>query len=124
MEFLENLPAGCPPADAEEVASETVVFRIVGNRPPVVDDFYSQRRERPHARFTLPECLACGASVFANADTPTKNLKLPKFRGKRVAKVKLISGSGYVKKTLSAYHYTFWPFRTFDPIEVVEEEAP
>lgn len=124
MDFLENLPSDCPPAAAEELTAEMVVFRIVSNRPPVVEDFFSQRRERPHARFHLPECLVCGASVFANADTPTKNLKLPKFRGKRVAKVKLTSGSGYIKNTLGAYHYTFWPFRAFDPIEVVEEEAP
>ena len=45
--YREELPAGCPPDEAEEIVEERVVFRIVRKDPPTHDDFRSQRAEQP-----------------------------------------------------------------------------
>lgn len=123
MDFMECLPADCPPPKAERLISEKVVYRIVNECPPTIDDFRSQRQERPRARFNLPECLVCGVSVFADQSRAMETAKLPKFRSKgmRVAKVKLMPDSGYILKTGSVSHYTFWPFASFKPLAVAEE---
>jgi len=121
---MESLPSDCPPSAAEELAVEKVVFRIATNRPPAVQDFYSQRRIKPNAKFRLPECLVCGVSVYSNPDLPTELLKLPKFKGMYVAKVQLMPFTGFIQKTFGADHYTLWPFSTFHPVEVVDEGSP
>lgn len=123
MEFMESLPPDCPPTKAEVIADPRILYRIASNRPPVAEDFHSQRYEKPHSRFTVPECYACGVSVYSKPDVPTKNLKLPKFKGMHVARVTLVPDSGYIEKTFGEHHYTFWPFSDFLPAEAPEGDS-
>lgn len=123
MDFLETLPSDCPPPEAEELTAEKTVYRIAQERPPTLDDFRSQRCEKPKARFNLPECFVCGVSVFTNEEHATAKLKLPKFKGMHVARIRLFSGSGCILQTFAASHHTLWPSRQFHPLEVTESET-
>lgn len=124
MDFLESLPPDCPPPQAKELTSEKTMYRISTGRPPTTDDFRSQQQEKPHARFRLPECIVCGVSVFADEADATDKLKLPKFKGMYVARVRLTPNSGHIQKTGGLSHHTFWPFAAFQPIEDVEGHTP
>jgi hypothetical protein len=123
VDFLETLPADCPPPQATQLSAEQIVYRISKERPPTIDDFRSQRRERPNTRFNLPECIVCGVSVFTSEAQAVDKLKLPKFKGMYVAKVRLLPDSGHIQQTFSANHHTFWPFKDFYPTEALEADA-
>lgn len=78
MNFREPLPEKCPPEEAENVLDEHVVFRLVRTKPPNLDDFCSQRAEKPNAAFGfgVTECQACGLSVHADRSDSEKASKL------------------------------------------------
>ena len=114
MNFREELPPDCPPADAEEIASAREVFRLVRSMPPAPADFDSQRREKPGWKFGVPECLARGVSVFSDSSDCERVMKLPHMRGRKICRVRLDSGAGKIKKTFDHSHHTWWPFASFD----------
>lgn len=115
MTYREPLPEGCPPDAAEEIAASREVFRLVRNSPPTLDDFRSQRAEKPQAVFEVPECRARGLSVFAERrDAEAKALKLPRFRGCLVGRVTLQAGAGRIQQTFQPSHHTWWPLASFD----------
>jgi hypothetical protein len=115
MSYREPLPEGCPPDAAEEIAAPREVFRLVRNTPPTMDDFRSQRAEKPRAIFQVSECQARGLSVFADRqDAEAKVLKLPRFRGCFVCRVTLQAGAGRIQQTFQPSHHTWWPLAAFD----------
>lgn len=115
MSYREPLPDGCPPEAAEEIVASREVFRLVRNNPPALDDFRSQRAEKPQAVFQVSECQARGLSVFADRrDAEAKALKLPRFRGCLVCRVTLQAGAGRIQQTFQPSHHTWWPLATFD----------
>jgi hypothetical protein len=115
MPYREELPDQCPPEAAEEITAEREVFRVVKSDPPTDGDFLSQRAMRPGAVFQgVPECLACGLSVFGERGDGEKALKLPGLRGGMLATVRLTAGAGRIQQTFRTSHHTWWPFAEFD----------
>ena len=114
MSYREPLPEGCPPAAADEIAAPREVFRLVRNNPPTVDDFKSQRAEKPAAVFQLSECQARGLSVFAERRDSERALKLPTLRGRLICRLRLDAGAGRIQQTGRPSHHTWWPLAAFD----------
>jgi hypothetical protein len=116
MNYRDELPEGCPPDEAEEIATPRDVFRLARTNPPTLDDFRSQRAERPDRVFPgVAECQACGLSTFADRrDLEAKALKLPSLRGRLICRVRLEAGAGQIQQTGQPSHHTWWPLAAFD----------
>ena len=114
MNYREPLPEGCPPDTAEEIAAPREVFRLVRSSPPTVDDFRSQRAEKPDAAFQVTECQARGLSVFAERRDSEKALKLPTLRGRLICRLRLETGAGRIQQIGRPSHHTWWPLAAFD----------
>ena len=112
--FLECLPEGCPPPDADEIKDVKVVYRLVRTDPPTDSDFRSQRAENPDKRFNTSECRARGLSVFSRIKDAENVLKLPTRRKMRICQVTLVNGAGFIQKTGRGSHFTWWPLADFD----------
>lgn len=125
MSYRENLPEGCPPDASVEIALETRVFRLVKASPATLDDFRSQRAERPVAVFKgVTECQARGLSIFTERQNAVqKALLLPRFRGFQVCLVRLVAGAGRIQQTFQPSHHTWWPLAEFDILAHCEREA-
>ena len=116
MEFRENLPPGCPPSGASEIIERMTVFRLVNSRSISARDFSSQREMRPQRQFGVNECIARGLSVFVDIAEARKRLATRRFRNKKIARVHLDSGSGYIQSTFKGSHHTWWPYAPFDVV--------
>lgn len=116
MSYRDSLPEGCPPDAAEEVTTPRAVFRLVRTDPPTLDDFLSQRQEKPNKEFYgVTECQACGLSVFADRrDAEAKALKLPRLRNRKICRVSFPAGAGRIQQTFQPSHHTWWPLADFD----------
>jgi len=114
MSYREPLPADCPPDDAAEIEAERIVFRLVRGNPPGLNDFRSQRAERPEAVFPVSECFVRGLYVYAERADCEIRRKLPRFRKSYVCRVRLVFGAGRIQKTFKPSHHTWWPFAEFD----------
>ena len=90
------------------------VFRLVRNTPPTLDDFRSQRAERPEAIFQVSECQARGLSVLADRSDSERALKLPVLRGRLICRLRLDVGAGRIQQTGRPSHHTWWPLAAFD----------
>jgi hypothetical protein len=123
MSYREPLPEGCPPEAADEIAASREVFRLVRSNPPTVDDFKSQRAEKPEAVFQVSECQACGLSVFTERRDSERALKLPKLRGRLICHLELEAGAGRIQQTGRPSHHTWWPLATFDILAHCEMET-
>ena len=120
QQFREELPAGCPPETAKEIRSRLEVFRLVRTTPPTMADFRSARAENPRRPFhPAQECQAYGLSVNTDRRDSENARKLPFLRGRRICKVTLRLGAGYIQNTSNPSnpsHHTWWPFASYDII--------
>lgn len=124
MSYREELPPGCPPEAAKEIASATVVYRLARTAPATLDDFKSQRAEKPDAVFRgVTECEARGLSVFTERRDCEKALKLPRMKGRWICPVRLETGAGTIQQTFQPSHHTWWPLAAFDILAHCEREA-
>jgi hypothetical protein len=123
MSYRETLPEGCPPVEAAEITNTQVVFRVVKDRPPVAEDFLSQRALKPTAKFQVSECQARGLSVFTRKQDCANLLRLAHMRGRQIAKVILEAGAGRIQQTGQPSHHTWWPLAEFDILVHCEMEA-
>jgi hypothetical protein len=115
MSYRDPLPEGCPPGAAEEIAAPREVFRLARSIPPTLDDFRSQRAEKPTAVFRgVTECQARGLSVFADRKDCEKLLKLHHLRSRLICPVRLEAGAGRIQQTFQPSHHTWWPLAAFD----------
>jgi hypothetical protein len=115
MSYREPLPEECPPDAALEITAPREVFRLVRNNPPAMDDFRSQRAEKPDQTFPgVTECQARGLSVFADRRDSERALKLPTLRGRSICRLGLESGAGRIQQTGRFSHHTWWPLAAFD----------
>ena len=114
MSYREPLPAGCPPEAAAEILAPREVFRLVRGTPPTLDDFNSQRAEKPVDAFQVSECQARGLSVFADRSDSERALKLPTLRGRLICRLRLEAGAGRIQQTGRPSHHTWWPLAAFD----------
>ena len=114
-QYREELPDGCPPSNAKEIANETICYRLVNNDPPTDDDFRSQRTLEPNRDFSVSECRARGLSIFMQAaDAARVAQRSRNLRGAKLAQLTLDEGAGYIKQTGGRSHHTWWPYKAFD----------
>jgi hypothetical protein len=124
MNYCEQLPEGCPPAEAEEVTAKQDVFRLVRTDPPSSDDFRSQRAEKPGVTFPgISECHAKGLSVFVERTDCEKLLKLRHMRNRRICRIHLDAGAGRIQQTFQPTHHTWWPLEEFAILSHCNVEA-
>ena len=123
MSFREPLPANCPPVEAENVLVTRIVFRLVRADPPTLDDFRSQREEKPDSVFRVSECQARGLSVHADRSDSEKATRLPALRDRLVCRVRLEAGAGCIQQTSRWSHHTWWPLADFDILAHCDREA-
>ena len=114
MNYLEELPEGCPPDTAEDITTPQEFFRLVKTNPPTEEDFISLRAENPDRDFGKNICQASGLSVFAERGDAQKALKLPNLRGRLICRVALEAGAGHIQQTGRRSHHTWWPLADFD----------
>ena len=113
--FRDELPEGCPPSNAKEIVNETICYRVVLNEPPTDDDFRSQRTLEPNRDFGVSECRTRGLSIFMRAADATRIAQRSRnLRGAKLAQLTLNQGAGYIKRTGSRSHHTWWPYKAFD----------
>lgn len=124
MSYHEPLPENCPPAEADEITTARVVYRLVRSDPPTADDFRSQRAEKPEASFNVDECRVRGLSVFADRADCDRALKLRHFRHHQVCSVTLNEGAGRIQQTFQPSHHTWWPLADFDILAHCCRETP
>lgn len=80
-----------------------------------MEDFRSQRAERPEAVFRgVPECLACGLSVHGERADSERMRKLPRLKNRLVCRVRLENGAGRIQQTFQPSQHTWWPLAAFD----------
>ncbi len=116
--WYEPLPEQCPPNDAKKPQND-IVYRAVQSNPPIDSDFISHRAIWPHKIFKVSECRARSVSVFTEVDACINLTKLPKQKGKIVAKMILPPQSGVIKRTgRCRSHMSWWRAASFDPIQV------
>jgi hypothetical protein len=121
IDWLEELPPKCPPADAVEPNND-LFYRLVGSVPPRDNDFWSHRKLYPSKKFNTTECVARSCSLIATIEYCLELLKLPAQHNKRIVKLILPSRAGLVKQTgLHIAHYSWWRTKDFDPINVCIE---
>jgi hypothetical protein len=123
VNYREPLPADCPPDEAVEIAAERIVFRLIRSNLPRLNDFRSQRAERPEAVFRISECLIRGLSVYGERADCEKTRKLPRFRNSFVCQLRLVMGAGRIQQTFQPSHHTWWPFAEFDILEYCSAEV-
>ena len=100
------------------------MFRLVRTLPPAESDFRSQRAERPGRAFSgVSECQACGLSVFLEHGDAEKKLRLPKLRGRKICRLVLDAGAGYIEKTGRGSHHTWWPLAEYNILAQSSWEA-
>ena len=124
MMYREPLPENCPPVEAQEITATRVVYRLVRSVPPALDDFRSQRAEKPEAFFNVDECRARGLSVYTERVDCDMPLKLPRFRRHRICIVTLDHGAGRIQQTGQLSHHTWWPLADFDILAHCRMETP
>lgn len=116
MNFAEELPDSCPPADAEDRELENV-YRLASNSTPSVNDFAS------HAALgkTPPKSLGdpCRWASCSLTTDPAKLKKLSKLKHRFAVRLKIPSGSGLSKSR--QIHIDFWRASGFDPLAAIED---
>ena len=114
--FREQLPAGCPPSEAEQVSDSMFVIRLVKGRTPSDSDFNSLKAMQPNRNFGRNECRARGVSVFTKLGDAEGLLKLPAHKGESLCLVELDDGAGFIQRTGERWesHHTWWPLANYN----------
>lgn len=76
MNWYEQLPPLCPPADAVPCGGK--YYRIAKGNPVTDGDFFSQRKLQPDKQFTglgVDECIARSISLFSEISDASRRLK-------------------------------------------------
>lgn len=115
MQWDEQLPAQCPPGQAEPPDNGTF-YRFISAMPVKEQDFYSQRKLKPLFKFKIDECTARSVSLFNNLEAAKTMLKLPSLQGKKVLEITLPKESGVILQTgINKNHVSWWRVKGFIP---------
>ena len=118
LKYLEPLPDGCPPDDAEEIVEPRIVYRLVRSAPPSRDDFRSLRSLNPGLVYedADTECRANGVSVFIDLEFAHRRRRERRnLRGMLICEVVLDKGAGRIQQpNLKSAHCTWWPLADYD----------
>lgn len=115
MNWFEDLPALCPPADA--VPARGRFYRIAKGLPTESEDYFSQRRLQPDKVFIgegIDECIVRSVSLFCTEADAEKRLRLPKFKSQILVAIDLEPKDGVIKKTFGPSHYSWWRSTEFN----------
>lgn len=117
----ENLPAGCPPLDAQEQNIENV-YRLV-SFPPCEDDF----KTHVEGNMRFPEDLYCEAnalSFFTNIEKAKKMSK--QFKKFKKSNVHMYCGnitSEFGRHRTKNKHLNLWVYKEINILNVFTEEG-
>ena len=106
------------------------VYRFLNGVQPNQSDFKSHRELFPDRKFNVPECEACGLSVYRSRNDLTSLIRrVPKMRGRLVARATLRAELGALKPTPKREehsHCTWWiplevePWTAFEVIDLTD----
>lgn len=116
LEYREPLPDDCPPPDAEELVEPRIVYRLVRNNPPGLDDFRSFRALNPDRELrNVTECQMRGVSVFINLKGVDAVRQRRNLRRTLICAVVLDKGAGRILLTNpETSHCAWWPLADYD----------
>lgn len=115
MEWAEELPNQCPPAEAVP-PDNAAYYRYVQAMPLTEGEFHSHRMLFPLKPFNASECIARSLSVFSNPENIKNLAKLPSFRGKKLVEMILPPESGLIIRSGNTEnHYSWWRVKDFIP---------
>ena len=123
MEYREDLPNGCPPAEAKPLTMR--LYRLIRSFPPEESDFDSQWLEHSEkqAEWENIECRAKGLSLFISLRVARQKAKGRRMLRKEVCAVKVTPESGLVEQT-SGFHFTWWPLKDCNILALCSEVGP
>ena len=119
MEFSEDLPASCPPADCE-CDELTGVYRLLKGANSVAEDWLSQMQLGKVCPKKVDPCRWASLSLQANKVAVRKLCKLPNFRGATHAAVLDIPYTAGVFLT-NRSHHDFWKNRAANMNDFVSQ---
>lgn len=117
MDWTDELPEDCPPADASEPGG--LFYRLVVTDPPTAEDFMSQADLAPSRDWGPPakDCAARGLSLQgSDEDVAILRNRIPSLRTKYTAQGNLDRALGLLKHTPSRHykaHHTWWVPRDY-----------
>lgn len=123
MDWLEDLPAGCPPFGAKSIEL-LGVYRVVTCADPAEVDFKS------HAALNLPlrppatPCEWASCSLFKSRDKAVDiagKLPKPRFSNPHLALLNIGEEDGRALVNERSTHIHFWAARNFDALEAILE---
>jgi hypothetical protein len=119
--FMENLPASCPPETAT-MKAYGAAWRFVNANPPTDADFRSyaaMRPDKPRPPMVTP-CRWASCSMFLTKSTALKKLPKPRERFDFFVKISITEKCGFTHQQKD--HVDFWRFDTFKPNIIEIEE--
>jgi hypothetical protein len=124
FEWVEPLPDGCPPPDAER-PNYTEFYRLVKTIPAEDDDFVSFRERNPDRPLKYDECIERSCSLFNTYQQCNRRRKSRIHRAKKIVRIMLTPESGLILRTLNQRgHHSWWRAKGFHPVEHCQEAEP
>jgi hypothetical protein len=120
MDFCEELPPQCPPAEACDVAIQEA-WRVVEGPALKPEDFYSHARKKIPKRPIDTDCDHASCSLFTSRDKIADLAsRMPKARysNPHISKMKIPAGAGMSIENKRTFHVHFWMYKAFDPLSV------
>jgi hypothetical protein len=116
FDWAEDLPEGCPPADANPPDNREF-YRLVDTIPPTQPDFHSNAKLRQRHGLGPDECINRACSLWNTRRQCEKQTAFPTLKMKKVVKLTLTAESGLVLRThrSSPGHHSWWRAEAFDP---------
>ncbi|UWQ55107.1 hypothetical protein [Leisingera caerulea] len=112
-EFLEELPVGCPPDDAEDGLLEEV-WRFHQGVTPKPEHFFSHAKLGKNNHRNVCQCVFSSCSLF-KTKRARQMAKLPFFKKKMASELKIPAKSGKFLQGRDG-HVDFWMYTSFDPL--------
>lgn len=117
MNFLEDLPPSCPPAECE-CKELSGVYRLLKGAAPVADDWLSHMQLGKVCPTQVDPCRWASLSLQASKVAVKKLCKLPNFRGvTHAAKLDIPETAGVFLTNRN--HHDFWQDRAANMNEYV-----
>ena len=121
MSFREEMPEGCPPETAEEIAQTTVRYRLLAGEEPEQTDFDSfvKLNGEPIRGGRRTECEQSGLSLWREENQARRILESrANLRGKwtKVGELTIPPRQGKPNPMENNGHQTWWPSHEFDPV--------
>lgn len=121
MDWLEDLPAGCPPCGAKDVEL-LGVYRVVTTDKPTEGDFQSHAARNVPLRPPATPCDWASCSLFISRDKAIEiagKLPKPRFSNPHLALLNIAQGDGKSLVNQRSTHVHFWAAKDFDTLSAI-----